>query len=178
MKNFRTARKILAAATVVGALALTGCTAPALESPNTTQAPASTLLVADAWVKATEDGMTAGFGTVANTTDAEVTIVSATSPAAPSVELHETVMNDAGQMMMSEVDGGFVIPAGEALSLEPGGNHLMLMGVTAPLHAGDTVEFVLTLSDGSTVGFTAVVKDYAGANENYEDDGDHDKMGH
>lgn len=183
-KNFRNARPFVIVAAVASTLALSGCSTPAPQEPTATQAPAEAVTISDAWVKATDGGMTAGFGIVQNHTGADVTIVSATSPASPSVELHETVMNDAGQMMMSEVDGGFVIPAGADFTLEPGGNHLMLMGLETPLHAGESVTFELTLSDGSTLEFEAVVKDYAGANENYDEgDGhgegdDHGEMGH
>lgn len=84
------------------------------------------------------------------------------------LQLHETVANDAGEMVMQEKQGGFVIPAGGSFDLEPGGNHIMLMDLTAPLAAGDETTFTLTFSDDSTYEFTAPVKDYSGANENYE----------
>jgi len=44
----------------------------------------------------------------------------------------------------------------------------MLMDLTAPLVAGDDVTLTLTYSDGTSSEITAPVKDYAGANENYE----------
>lgn len=87
------------------------------------------------------------------------------------IELHETVESDTGEMVMQPKEGGFVIPAGGTFDLAPGGNHIMLMGVTAPLTAGQEATFVLTLSDGSTFEFTAPVKDYEGANETYVGDG-------
>lgn len=84
------------------------------------------------------------------------------------LELHETVENEDGQMVMREIGGGFVIPADGSMTLEPGGNHIMLMDLTAPLAAGEEVTFTLTFSDESTYEFTAPVKDYSGANETYE----------
>ena len=91
------------------------------------------------------------------------------------LELHETVENESGAMIMREIEGGFVIPAGETLDLVPGGNHIMLMDLTDPLAAGEEVTFTLTFSDDSSYEFTAPVKDYAGANENYE--GGDEEMG-
>lgn len=153
----------LLAATV---LALAGCAAA---TPTPSAAPAGEVVsVTDAWVKSAESGMSAAFGTLTNESDADVTVVSAESPASPMLELHETVENDAGEMVMQQKEGGFVIPAGGSITLEPGGNHIMLMDLVAPLAAGEQATFTLTFSDGSTAEFSAPVKDYSGANETYE----------
>jgi copper(I)-binding protein len=114
--------------------------------------------------------MSAAFGELSNSSDQDITVVSAESDASSMLELHETVENDSGEMVMREIDGGFVIPAGGSLTLEPGANHIMLMDLTAPLMAGEEATFTLTFSDGSTFEFTAPVKDYSGASENYEGD--------
>lgn len=148
------------------ALALTGC-APAASTAAATPA-ADTVTIGDAWVKSAESGMSAAFGELSNSGAADVTVVSATTAAASMVELHETVANDAGEMVMRPREGGFVIPAGGSFQLAPGANHIMLMGLTAALKAGEEVAVTLTFSDGSTYAFTAPVKDYSGANENYE----------
>jgi copper(I)-binding protein len=91
--------------------------------------------------------MSAAFGTLENTSDHDITLVSAESPASTMLQLHETVANDSGAMVMKEKQGGFVIPAGGSFALEPGGNHIMLMDLTAPLAAGDEATFTLTFSD-------------------------------
>ena len=44
----------------------------------------------------------------------------------------------------------------------------MFMGVPSPIAAGDDVKVTLSLGDGSTLSFTAVAKDFAGANESYD----------
>jgi copper(I)-binding protein len=156
-----------------GALALAGCsTAASANSDDSMESTATALTTFDTWVKAVDSGMTAAFGLVENPTDHDITIVSVTSSVSDSAELHETLENDAGDMVMQPIDGGFVVPAGEMLMLEPGGNHIMNMGVTGPILAGDDVTVTLTLDDGSTLEFTAPAKDYAGANENYEGDDD------
>ncbi|MFD5224713.1 copper chaperone PCu(A)C [Microbacterium sp. NPDC058342] len=156
------------AASIAALLLLTGC-APAVDAPASTPARSAgeSTTITDAWVKAAPDGMTAAFGVLGNPTGEDVTVVSARTDSAKTMELHETVANDAGAMVMREIDGGFAIPADGDLALEPGGNHLMMMGLTAPLRAGEEVSFTLTFSDDSTMSFTAPVKDYSGANEEY-----------
>lgn len=160
----------VAAVIAAAMLALTGCASasPAAEAEKV--AAADTVTIDDAWVKAADEGMSAGFGMLRNSGEQDVTVVSAQTEASSMVELHETVENDAGEMVMREREGGFVIPAGGTLTLEPGANHIMLMDLAKPLKAGDEVAFTLTFSDGSTVDFTAPVKDYSGANENYDTD--------
>ncbi len=167
-------------------LLLTGCATNDFTDASTVQettvdqaTEADAIMVEDAWVKAAVPGsMTAGFGVLENSSDHDATVVSVESPASSMLELHETVADSSGQMMMREVKGGFVVPAKDHMHLEPGGNHLMLMNILNELKAGDEVPFTLVFSDGSTLEFTAIVKDYAGANENYEGDANHDEMSH
>lgn len=160
-----TARTIVAAA--IALLAFTGCSAasPAASAPP--KAAGDTVAISNAWVKAADSGMTAAFGDLKNSGSRSVTLVAASTKAAGEAQLHETVTNDAGQQVMRAKNGGFTIAAGAALTLEPGGNHIMLMGLTAPIKAGDETTFTLTFSDHSTYTFGAPAKDFAGANENY-----------
>lgn len=184
-KSFYPVLPVLAAAV----LALAGCAqggAPASSASAPVTQNAAALTISEPWVKAADSGMSAAFGTIRNTTDKEVTIVSASTPASPMVELHETVMDANGTMQMQAKQGGFVIPAKGELTLEPGGNHIMLMGLTKPALAGDEISFELKTSDGGTVDFTARGKDFTGANENYTagestpsgHDSSHDSMDH
>lgn len=170
----------------VALLALTGCTSGSGGNMETSEEPpaaqvreADSITVEDAWVKSAAQGeMTSAFGTLDNSSGQAATVVSATSSATSTLELHETVPGDSGQGTMREVEGGFVIPANDHLHLDPGGNHLMLMDLPAALQAGEEVAFTLTFADGSTLEFTAIVKDYAGANESYEGESDHDHSDH
>ena len=125
------------------------------------------LAVTDSWTKATEGPMTGSFGTLVNGTDAEITVTGASSPVAGMVELHEVVMAD-GEMVMQAKPGGFVVPAGGSLALEPGGLHVMLMGLKETLAPGVEVPITLNLSNGETLTYTTVAKDFAGGNESYE----------
>lgn len=154
----------------LAAFALAGC-APTVatdaEVPAAAVVEADSVTINDAWVKSAEEGMSAAFGVLTNEGDEDVTIVSATSEASSMLELHETVEDDAGQMVMQQKEGGFVIPAGGTFTLEPGANHIMLMDLTAPLAAGDEATFTLVFDDGSEYTFTAPAKDYTGADETY-----------
>lgn len=68
--------------------------------------------------------MRAAYMTISNNTDAPVSITSVSSPQFEEVSIHETTMeNDVARMRPL---GVLVIPPGEAVTLEPGGKHLML----------------------------------------------------
>lgn len=166
--NARTTARI-AALSAAAILALTGC-AGATPAPESQATAAESISVHTAWVKAADHGMSAAFAELENAGSDDVTVTAATSAASSDLQLHETIENEAGELTMREKDGGFVIPAGASLTLEPGGNHIMLMGLAKPIKAGDELSFTLTFSDGSTTEFTAPAKDYSGANESYEGD--------
>ncbi|MBL3698437.1 copper chaperone PCu(A)C [Leucobacter luti] len=181
----RPTRRLLAlsGAALAAGLLLTGCsTTPATSDTNgaaqetSAATAASSFEIVDGWAKA-GDGMTGVFGSLTNSGDSDLTLTSVASPAAAMVELHETVVS-GGSSVMREVDGGFVIPAGGSFELEPGGNHIMFMDLPKPLLAGDEVELTLTFDDGSTVETSVLVKDYDGAQENYEDIEDSDGGSH
>lgn len=172
-KSLFPALSLLAAA----ALALTGCSTPAptqtapTAAANADSSAEEALTVGQPWIKAATNGMTGGFGVIRNTTGADITITAATSPAARTVELHETVTGSNGAMQMRAKEGGFTVPAGGELPLEPGANHLMLMGLSGPITPGTEVTFTLELAGGGSLDFTAIAKDFSGANENYVEDG-------
>ena len=84
------------------------------------------------------------------------------------MELHEIVMAD-GEMRMRQ-GRRVTVPAGGSHTLEPGGDHLMLMDLAKPMPAGDEVTITLNLADGDPVEFTAVAKPFAGGDETYRPD--------
>jgi len=139
-------------------------------SPSSAAPAGCPVQITDQWVKAADSGMTAAFGHLENGTDQDLTITAASSSAATAMELHEVVDKD-GEMVMQPVDGGFTVPAQEHLHLEPGGYHLMFMGLTGPIEPGDQVEITLTCADGATTSFTAPAKPFTGAEEEYVGDG-------
>ncbi|TYL51949.1 copper chaperone PCu(A)C [Nocardioides sp. BGMRC 2183] len=142
----------------------------ATDEPATGQSTdeAAQFSVEDPWVKATDEEMTAAFGTLVNESDEEITVVAATTSASDMTELHETVQNDDGSMAMQAKEGGFTIPAGGEHVLEPGGDHVMMMDLTEPVEAGTVVTITFTLDDESTVAVESTVKPFTGADENYQ----------
>lgn len=125
------------------------------------------LTLDDAWVKAAPSGMSALFGTLRNHTDADITVVAGSSPAAAMVELHE-VVTEAGAATMQPKAGGLVVPAQGAHELAPGADHVMLMNLTGAVSPGDTVEITLTTADGQSVAVAGIAKEFAAGNEDYQ----------
>lgn len=166
------ATALAVALTACGSDADTGSTTDRAAAADATAAAGSaagaSLTMTDPWVKAAPSGMTGVFGTLANDGDADVTVVSAASDIAGTMELHETTMADDGAMTMRPKEGGFTVPAGGSHELAPGGDHLMAMGLTRPLEPGETVTVTLTLDDGTTTDLECTVKAFTGADEDYE----------
>ncbi|MDP3369666.1 MAG: copper chaperone PCu(A)C [Brevundimonas sp.] len=116
----------------------------------------ATVQAADAICRPTPVGrqMTGCYLTL--TTATADRLVSASSPDANLVQIHESRI-ESGMMMMRELREGLPLPAGEAVALAPGGNHLMLLGVKEPLVAGDTVALTLTFETSPPLDLTATV---------------------
>ena len=155
---------------VVTSPAPSSVTSPAISSTTAPAGSAAGVTLRDGWVKSAPSGMTAIFGTLENPTDQPVTVLSAASPAAAMVELHEVAMVDGAMKMRPKV-GGFVVPAHGTHELTPGGDHIMLMELTGAIQAGDPVRATLTLSDGATLAVSALGKDFAAGNESYQPSG-------
>lgn len=136
-----------------------------------TESDTSSILLDDGWARAatTDDGMSAVFGTLVNTTAEPLTVVSGESSVAGAVELHEVVMGDDGNMVMQPKEGGFEIPANGEHVLEPGADHIMLMSLNQDLEPGAEISVTLTLSDGQSREYTVPVKPSDAADENYDD---------
>ena len=163
----------LLGALTITVLGLSGCAAAGAPEPSASVTSAEVIEVHDAWTKATDEDMTGSFMVIENVSDADIELVAAHSDVAGMVELHEMVDQD-GTMVMREVDGALVIPAGGELILEPGGFHVMLMELDGAIEPGATVTVELEFADGSTLDVETVAKDFAAGNEEYEPDADHD----
>lgn len=169
--------RTLSALPMVAVLALTSCGTEGSAGISASQDEAAEATARihskddDLWVRASDADMTSLFGTIENLTDEDLEIVAAESDAAERVELHEIVVDDDGQEVMQEIDGGFPLPADGALELEPGGDHLMLMGLHEELHPGDVVHVSLEFEDGTTEGIDAIVKEDGGQDKPYDHEG-------
>jgi copper(I)-binding protein len=103
----------------------------------------SQIHVDNAWARATPPGakIAAGYMTIRNDSASADRLVSASSPAAARVQTHVT-KTEGGISRMREVKG-YDIPANGSFELTPGGSHLMLVDIKAPLKAGERVPLVL-----------------------------------
>ena len=97
------------------------------------------------WVRTTvaQQTTTGAFMTLTSAQDGK--LVSASSPVAASVEVHEMKM-DGNVMKMRPVDA-LPLPAGKPVELKAGAYHMMLMGLKAPVKAGDVVPIKLVVED-------------------------------
>jgi hypothetical protein len=121
--------------------------------------------VKDAWVRGTvpQQKATGAFFQISSAVGGK--LLSASSPAAGVVEIHEMAM-DGSVMKMRALPNGLDLPAGKAVELKPGGYHVMLMDLKAPLKAGESIDLSLVVEgkDGKkeTIAVKAPVKPLGG----------------
>jgi hypothetical protein len=120
--------------------------------------PAANIQVANPYVRAVPPGQpnSAAFMELTNPGEADRALIAASSAAAETVELHTHTMVD-GMMQMRRVER-IDLPAGETVTLAPGGLHVMLIGLTVPLAPGDRIALTLTFDEGSEEQVSAPVR--------------------
>ena len=139
-------RHLSAAAMLLAALPRPAPAQPAHLAPIR----AGDLVLTAPWSRAAGQGGTgAGYLTIRNAGAAPDRLLSATTPAAGRVELHSHVRD--GDVLRMRPVTAIDLPAGQAVSLQPGGLHLMLIGLTQPLRQGETVPVTLTFERAGTV---------------------------
>lgn len=133
---------------VLGAALAGAVAAPALAAP-------AGVRVEGAWSRPVPAGLPNGVGyaRLVNTGRTPDRLISAQSPAAARVELHEsmTVGGPMGPMSHMAPVAGLDVPAGGEARLAPGGRHLMLMGLRHALKPGDTVPVTLNFAHAGRV---------------------------
>lgn len=99
--------------------------------------------VDDAWVRATVPQQHASglFANVTSTNGGR--LVSASSPVAKTIEIHEMRMD--GDVMRMRAVTGVDLPPGKPVALAPGGYHVMMLGLDRQLKAGETVPVTLVV---------------------------------
>jgi copper(I)-binding protein len=162
-------------ALVIGGLVASACSDSKSSTKSFTKAG---ITVSDVWAResATATGNGAAYFTLENTSDKvdKLSSASVSSSFAKSAQIHETMMEgspttmdsmspsttvagSAGMMAMQEVDS-VTIPAGGTVAFEPGGYHVMLIDLAAPLKAGDTFTMSLDFMNAGVVQVTATVR--------------------
>lgn len=144
--RLRASRRHVAAALL--ALAATASLGPAPAAAHDYQA--GTLKIEHPWSRPTAAGVSVGVGymVIVNTGQADA-LVDASTPVAERVELHQTRM-DGGMMKMRRV-GKVDLPVGATVRLEPGGLHMMLIGLKQPLAEGAKLPLVLRFEKAGEV---------------------------
>lgn len=102
--------------------------------------------VENAWLRATLPGQKVAGGFMDITADRDLTLVEASSPLAETVEFHSMAIED-GHMRMRALKS-IALPRGRTVGLRPGGLHVMLIGLKAPILAGRPVPVHLIFDDG------------------------------
>ena len=98
----------------------------------------------------------AGYLDIENPGDTALQLDAVRSDAVAQIEIHRTELHD-GIASMTPVPVLKLLPHSR-LRFKQGGYHLMLMGPSAPLEAGDSINLMLTLGDGSTETVKAEVR--------------------
>jgi copper(I)-binding protein len=124
----------------------------AVSVASTTVFAQSSISIEQPWARATPHGAAtaAAYMTIENHSDSEDRLVSAASPLADKLQVHEMSMTN-GIMKMREVLGGLVVPAHGSVTLSPGRYHMMMIGVKHGLNKGDDIPVTLTFQKGGSV---------------------------
>lgn len=132
------------------------------ETTATADTATGDIVVEGAWARTSpmETTMGAAYMTITSPIDDELVSASVDASIAMEAQIHETVENEAGEMSMQEV-ASVPLVAGEGFELAPGGYHVMLMGLAAPLEVGTTIDITLTMKSGATATVTAEVSEDA-----------------
>jgi copper(I)-binding protein len=124
---------------------------------------AADVSVTGAWVRGTVAGQKSTGAFMQIKSPADTALVAVSSPAAKIAEVHSMKM-EGGVMKMNAVDK-LAVPAGQGVELKPGGYHVMLLDLVAPLKEGDSVPLKLTFEDKAgkkeTLDVKAVVRPLA-----------------
>jgi len=129
-------------ATILGSVVFLGAAVNAGPAANGVE-------VRDAYARAVPPGQSnsAMFMQLTNDSGTDRALVGAESPVCKAAELH-THIHQGGMMMMRRIDR-IDLPAGKTVALQPGGLHVMLIGLKRLLVPGESVDLTLIFADGS-----------------------------
>ena len=117
------------------------------------------IAVRHAWVRPTPPGMmiTAAYLSIYNDGKEADRLIGVSSSAAETVEVHQVIEKD-GMMHMQPVEGGIELPSGGVVRVRPGGFHLMMIGLKAPIMPGDKLQLKLNFERLGPVNITATAR--------------------
>jgi len=110
------------------------------------------LVIESPWARETPKGATIGCGylEIRNNGTVSDRLIAGSVILAKGFQIHSMTMEN-GVAKMHGVTDGVEIKPGESLKFEPGSSHLMFVGLTKPLHNGDTVKGTLNFEHAGTV---------------------------
>ncbi|MCX2706864.1 MULTISPECIES: copper chaperone PCu(A)C [Pseudomonas] len=147
----------------LAALVLMGLALPALAQTT----------VSDAWVRASVPHQQSTGAFMVLTASSDSKLVGVASPVAKTLQVHEMTMN--GDVMGMREVKAVELPAGKAVTLDPNGLHVMLMGLHNQVKEGDKVPLTLTIEDAKGAKETLEVQAQVRA-LNADAGGGHDHM--
>lgn len=147
----------------LAALVLMGLALPALAQTT----------VSDAWVRASVPHQQSTGAFMVLTASSDSKLVGVASPVAKTVQVHEMTMN--GDVMGMREVKAVELPAGKAVTLDPNGLHVMLMGLHNQVKEGDKVPLTLIIEDAKGAKETLEVQAQVRA-LNADAGGGHDHM--
>lgn len=113
-----------------------------------------------------------GFLTLTNTGQQPDVLLSASSPAAGQIEIHQSSLAK-GVMQMRAVSQGVALPVGQAVTLAPGGLHLMLFQLREPLVEGQSLPLTLHFERAGRISTTLKVEPREAPTESHSDHSHH-----
>jgi periplasmic copper chaperone A len=119
-------------------------------------AQTSQLEVSNAWARATPGKAETGAAYLTIQSPTADRLLSASSPVAKKTELH--TMSMEGMVMKMRPLAGLDIPAGQTVTLKPGGEHIMLEGLNAPLREGQSFPLTLTFEKAGSRTITVAIE--------------------
>ncbi len=115
------------------------------------------IIVKDEWARVTPSGSGSVYMTIENDGDQDDTLTSAISDEAEMTMIHQTVREENIAKMI-HVMGGIDLPKGKRIKLEPGGYHLMLMGIEKNLTLNDRIRITLSFKNNENIEISPIIK--------------------
>jgi periplasmic copper chaperone A len=167
-------------------LACVGGAHAADQPGETNETVVGAIRIIEPWARASAGMATVGaaYMTIENTGATADRLIEAASPAAETVELHTHIVE--GDIMRMRAVEGIDLPPGETVELQPGGLHVMLIGLGAPLEMGEYIPLTLTFAEAGTTTVEVEIlqpgamepgRDHAGG-DHAGDDGQGHTQGH
>lgn len=125
------------------------------ESTQTRSAP-SAIVTAGVWARPSTGKTGAAYMALRNKGAGDDRLVGVASPVAETAEIHDMTM-DGTIMRMRKLDG-LDVAAGAEIAIAPGGLHIMLIGLKAPLVEGASFPLTLTFAKAGDIEVTAEVQ--------------------